>query len=279
MTRGWLLNGVLFVAVAALAAFVVLKPRSDVTSHHGLTMLKADRVNAIRLERSGDPPIVLQRKQGKWMLVAPLSARADSLQVERMLGILDASPAHSTAMQDLARFGLDRPLTRLVIDGTQFDFGSVNAVTREQYVHTAGMVHAVAPRYGAAMPASAAQLVAKQPFDPDDAPVRMAFPEFSIAHDGSRWQISPPVGDLGQDDINRWIDGWRHASALRTEPYAASGGPPERVEITMRSGTSVTLHVLQKSPELILGRPDEKLRYHFAGEAAKRLLSPPETAR
>ena len=278
MTRGWLLNGFLLVAVAALAAFVVLKPGSDVPSHHRLSTLKADRVSAIRLERSGDPPIVLERKQGKWVVIAPLSARADSFQVERMLGILEASATHSMPGQDLARFGLDRPLTRLIIDGTQFDFGAVNAVTREQYVHTAGMVHTVAPRYGAALPASPAQLLAKQPFDPDDAPVRMAFPQFTVAHDGSRWQIAPPAGDLSQDDINRWIDGWRHAAALRTEPYAADNEPQERVEIVLRSGTSLTLQVLQKSPELVLGRPDEKLRYHFAGVAAKRLLSPPGTA-
>jgi hypothetical protein len=278
MRRGWLLNGFLLVAVAALAAFVVLKPRSDATSHHRLTTLKADKVSAIHLERSGDPPVVLQRKQGKWMLVAPLSARADSFQVERLLGILDASAAHSAPAQDLTRFGLDRPVIRLVIDGTQLAFGSVNAVTREQYVHTAGRVHAVAPRYGAAIPQSAVQLVAKQPLDPDDTPVRMAFPKFTLAHDGTRWRISPAAGDPGQDEINRWIDGWRHASALRVEPYTAGSEPPERMEIVMRSGTSLTLHVWQKSPELILGRPDEKLRYHFAAEAAKRLLSPPGTA-
>jgi len=278
MTRGWLLNGVLLVAVAALAAFVMLKPHNDVSSQHRLTTLQVAKVSTVRLERSGDPPLVLQRRQGKWRLTEPIAARADSFQIERMLGILDANVAHSTPAQDLARFGLDRPVVRLIIDGTQLDFGSVNAVTREQYVHTAGMVHAVALRYGAALPAGATQLVAKQPFDSDETPVRMAFPDFTIAHDGSRWQISPSPGDLSQDDINRWIDGWRHASALRTEPYAASSEPLERVEVAMRSGTSLALHVLQKSPELILGRPDEKLRYHFAAESVKRLLSPPGTA-
>jgi hypothetical protein len=277
MTRGWLLNGFLLVAVAVLAAFVVLKPRSDVPPHQRLSTLKADTVNAIRLERSGDPPVVLQRKQGKWMVLAPLSARADRFQVERMIGILDASATQSMPAQDLARFGLDRPLARLVIDGTQFDFGAVNAVTREQYVHTAGMVYAVALRHGAALPASATQLLAKQPLDPDDAPVRMAFPTFTVAHDGSRWQVSPPAGELSQDDINRWIDGWRHAAALRTEPYAADSEPQERMEIVLRSGRSLTLQVLQKNPELVLGRSDEKLRYHFSREAAKRLLSPPGT--
>lgn len=278
MTRGWLLNGVLLAAVAALAAFVMLRPHSDGTSLHRLTTLQGDKVSTVRLERSGDPPLVLQRKQGKWWLIEPISARADSFQVERMLGILEANVAHSTPAQDLARFGLDRPLIRLIIDGTQVDFGSVNTVTREQYVHALGMVHAVALRHGAALPAGAAQLVSKQPFDPDETPVRMAFPNFTIAQDGGRWQISPSPGDVSQDDINRWLDGWRHASALRTEPYAGSSEPLERVEIEMRSGTSLTLHVLQKSPELILGRPDEGLRYHFGAEAAKRLLSPPGTA-
>ena len=47
------------------------------TSLSDVATLQADKVNAVRLERSGDPPLVLQRKQGKWRLIEPIAARAD----------------------------------------------------------------------------------------------------------------------------------------------------------------------------------------------------------
>ncbi|MGQ0522948.1 MAG: DUF4340 domain-containing protein [Betaproteobacteria bacterium] len=274
MTRGWLLNAVLLLAVAALASFLAFRPRSDAPGQHRLTTLKANAVSDIRLERSGRPPVLLRRENNQWTITAPVPARADNFQVARLLGILDATATQRLPGQDLARFGLDSPLARLTIDGAQFDFGSVNAVTREQYVLTAGVVHAVAPRYGAALAGDVSELIARQPFPAGESPVRFAFPGFTIAQDGNRWQVMPASGDVSQDDINRWIDAWRHAHALRAEPDPG-GTPLETITIQMRSGTGLALHVVQKGPEYIIARPDEKLRYHFAPEIAKRLLAPP----
>ena len=46
----------------------------------------------------------------------------------------------------------------------------------------------------------------------------------------------------------------------------------------LADGRTLKLGVLQKQPELILVRPDEKLQFYFSGEMAKRLTTPPEVA-
>lgn len=274
MKQGWLLNAALLVIVTSLAAFVALKPRSDASSTHRVSRLQAQQVQHIRLERKGDPAVVVERKQNGWVITAPLSARADTFQVERLLAILDATAAHRLPAQDLARFELDQPATRITIDGEQFSYGSVNGITREQYVLAGDTVYALAPRYGAMVPATFSQLISKQLFDSTELPVRLELRDFTVTQNADGWRVSPPPAQLSQDDINRWLDAWRHAAALRTEPYA-EGMPVDSIRMELRDGKKLRLDVLQTTPDFVIGRPDEKLRYHFAAQTAKRLLMPP----
>jgi hypothetical protein len=274
MKQGWLLNAALLVIVTSLAAFVALKPRSDASATHRVSRLQAQQVQHIRLERKGDPAVVVERKQNGWVITAPLSARADTFQVERLLAILDATAAHRLPAQDLARFELDQPATRITIDGEQFSYGSVNGITREQYVLAGNAVYALAPRYGAMIPANLSQLISKQLFDSTELPVRLELRGFTVTQNTDGWRVSPPPAELSQDDVNRWLDAWRHAAALRTEPYAG-GMPVDSIRMELRDGKKLRLDVLQTTPDFVIGRPDEKLRYHFAAQTAKRLLMPP----
>jgi hypothetical protein len=274
MKHGWAVNAVLLVAVVALGAFVYFKPRSDTPVSHPLSTLQANQVKHIRIERKGDPPVVIERNGDTWFITAPVPAQADAFQVQRLLAILDATSAHRLAATDFTRFDLDRPLVRLTIDGEQFSFGAVNAVTREQYVLAGGAVYAIAPRYGAMMPVNIAHLIRKQLFASNESPVRFEFRDFTVAQSAGRWRVSPPISELSQDDVNRWVDSWRHAAALRAEPH--SGGMPlDAVKMELKDGRTLTLDILQKGSEFVIARPDEKLRYHFAAETAKQLLAPP----
>lgn len=276
MKRSWLLNAALLLAVVALGSFVYLKPPSDAPARYPLSRLQADQVKQIRVERKGDPPVVIERKGDSWLITAPLSAQADPFQVQRLLAILDASSAHRLAATDLARFDLDQPRMRLKVDGEDFAFGTVNAVTREQYVLAGGAVYTVEPRYGAMVPASVARMIKKQLFAANEAPVRFELGDFTVALRDDKWHVSPSTGELSQDDINRWVDAWRHAAALRAEPYAG-GKPADAIKMEFRDGKTLLLEILQREPEIVIARPDEKLRYHFAGETARRLLAPPGT--
>lgn len=273
MKRWWLLNAMLLIAVVALASWVYLKPRSDGAASYTLSKLAAGEVRQIRVERKGDPAVVIRKNGDGWLITAPLSAPADPFQVQRLLAILGATPAHRLPATDLARFDLDQPLMRLTIDDEQFSFGAVNAVTREQYVLTGGAVYVVPPRYGAMVPVNLAQMIRKRLLAENEAPVRFEFPDFTVALSEGKWRVSPSTGELSQDDISRWVEAWHHAAALRAEPY--SGGQGDAIKMELKDGKTLTLEILQRESEAAIARPDQKLLYHFAGEAAKRLLTPP----
>ncbi len=276
MRRALWTNVLLLAAVAALALFVYLKPESGAPVEYALSTLKPETAVSIRIEREGAAPVVLERRQGAWLLSAPFRARAGEFMVERLLEILTAKSARRWTAADLARFDLERPEARLTIDGQAFDYGVVNAVTREQYVLTAGAVYVVHPRYGAALPGTAAELVSRQPLGPGEQPVRIQLPDFTVERRDGKWTLAPAAEDLSQDDLVRWVDEWRLASALRVEPYAGGRAQGE-IKLQLKNGSGLTLGILNRRPELVLVRPDEQLQYYFGAGSAQRLLSPPGT--
>ena len=276
MSGSWRLNAALLAAVLALAAFLYFKPAKDVPAEHPLSALKPAASRAIRIERAGAQPVLLDRKQGSWIHTAPFTARADDLRVRQLLEILEARAANRLAAADLARFELERPAVQLTVDGQAFGFGMVNPVTREQYVLTGGAVYAISPRYGAALPASAAGMASRQLFAPGEVPVRIALRNFTVEQRDGGWRQSPAAADLSQDDFVRWVDEWRRAAALRVEPQGKNK-PLAEIRVQLKGGAELALGVLAREPEWVLARADERLQYHFRADAGKRLLSPPGT--
>ena len=279
MSRLPWLNALLVVVVAALGALVYLKPGGDAPGEHSLSQLKASEVKSIRIERQGAPGMALEKKAAGWVVTAPFAARADESRVQRLLEIAEAKSAHRMAAGGLDRFELEQPVARVTLAGQTFSFGMVNAVTREQYVLAGDAVYAVHPRYGMALPAGPLDLASRQLLGPVETPLRIEFKDFTVEQRDGKWTLTPPpAGELSQDDLVRWVDGWRLASAIRVEPYVGGKSRPD-IKIQLKNGGSLTLGVLASGASLVLARPDEKLQYYFRTETAKRLLSAPSASR
>jgi hypothetical protein len=275
MRRMTWVNALLAAAVAALAALAWFKPAVRSDSEHAVSTLKANTVTSIHIERPGSPPIELAKQGGAWRLIAPLSARADEARVQRLLDIAGARSAHKLAAPDLARFELDRPQARVTLGRQAFDFGMVNAVTREQYLRTEGAVYALDPRLGAAIPATAGDLISRRLLDDDETPVRITLRDFAVEIRDGKWVLSgTAAGGLSQDDLIVWVDRWRLASAQRVEPDTAAK-PQSVASLQLKNGRTLALGIIAREPGLVLTRGDEKLAYTFGADAAKRLLSPP----
>lgn len=278
MRRAWWINALLAAAVAVLGLFVFLKPRTDAPAGYSLAANKPDAARTIRIERPGAPAIVLEKRGEDWVVTAPLAARADPLRVQRLLAIGGATATTRLAATDLPRFELDRPAARLTIDAQPFDFGMVNSVSREQYVLTGGAVYTVGLAYGASLPGNPGDVIDKRLLRMNEVPVRVELGKFTVAREEGKWVLDPQGGELSQDDLQRWVDDWRHASALRVEPFAR-GVPLGAVRMQFRDGTALSLGILGREPELALLRPDEKLVYYLFKGSAQRLLSPPVAAK
>jgi hypothetical protein len=267
------LNLALLATVIALALFAYYKPQKS-EPEHKLSMLKAGDAKSIRVEIAGNPPLLLERTATEWKLTTPVSARADTFQIQRLLEILDASSKDRFPAAGLARYGLNEPHARVTINQQVFAFGAVNEMSREQYVLTQDGIYPLALRYGAALPKNALQFVSRQLFAPDEAPVAFELGAFRLAQDDGKWQLTPPAADLGQDDINRWVDEWRLATALAVQP-PSKRKPLTTVGLKLKNDIRVTVAVLQREPQLVLARDDQAFEYEFVGDAAKRLLAPP----
>lgn len=277
MSRLPWLNALLVGVVAALGALVYFKPDGNAPAEHALSKLKPAEIKSIRIERRGAAGIALEKKESGWVMTAPLAARADELRVQRLLEIVEAKSTGRMAAQGLERFELERPVTRVTLAGQSFSFGMVNELTREQYVMTGDAVYAVSPRYGTALPADPVDLASRQLLGPGEIPVRIALKEFAVEQHNGKWSLLPAPAELSQDDLARWAEGWRLASAIRVEPFVGGTDRPD-IQIQLKNGGSLALGMLASGSSLVLTRPDEKLQYHFRIDAAKRLLSPPGAA-
>jgi hypothetical protein len=278
MKQSFWLNIALLVGVALAGAFVYLRPPAEGPVEHAVSGLAPASATSVRIERPGTDTVIVEKKDGGWFLLAPFTARADEFMVQRLLAILQARTAHRFAATDLARFDLEKPRARLVIDGQNFDFGLLNEISREQYVRTGDAVYALSARYGLALPVHPEALASRRLLAPGETPVRISPPGFSVARSGERWVLEPAPTGLSQDDVNRWVEEWRSATALRIEPHR-QGEARESVRIEFADGRTIEVGVLGRKPEIVLIRPDQRLQYHFVAEVGKRLLSPPGASR
>lgn len=273
--HAWL-NLALIVLVAALALFAYYKPPKK-ENELALSALKPAQATQIKVEVAGNPPVELTREGAEWKVTSPLKARADNIQAQRVLEMLDATSKDSFPAQGLARYGLNEPAIKLTINQQSFGFGAVNEMSREQYVLTQGSVYPVSIRFGAVLPKSVYQIVSKQLFASDEAPVAFRFDSFTVAQADGKWQLTPPANDLSADDFTRWADEWRLASALGVLPQT-NRKPLSTIEVTLKNGQKIAVSVMQREPQLVLARSDQPFEYQLSAEQGKRLLAPPVAA-
>ncbi|MHB1619981.1 MAG: DUF4340 domain-containing protein [Sulfuricella sp.] len=269
-----LLNLVLAALVAVLILLVWLKPKPAAPLEFKLSTLASASISRIAIEKPGQPAIVLQKNPAGWRLSAPFQARAEESTVGRLLETLAATSLQRFPATDLGRFQLDPPLLRLTLNDQEFSFGTQNTLTGEVYVATKGGAYLVAPSYFAHAMKMPADFAAQAFLAAEEKPVGFEFADLKLSQDSAgKWSASPARPNWSQDDINRWVDEWRHASSLVTQPY---DGTPAQESFTLRlsDGKLIPCKILRREPELVLLREDEKLQYHFPAEVGKRLLRP-----
>ena len=278
MRRAWIVNLLLLALVVGLGLYILYRP-ADEAPQHKLTTLVPSAVSHVVIELRDGEPIELAKRGDAWYLVRPFQARADRSQVERLLEITSATSKEKLAATDLARFDLDRPALTVTLGEQRFAFGTVNPLGQEQYVLARDSVYLLPSFYASLVPQKAERLLTHSLFIEGESPVAFVLPGSRIELQGAKWVRLPASAQEqpSQDDFNRWVQGWRFASSLLTQRASAITAT-QHVEVRLADGRTLRLGVVQKQPELILVRPDEKLQFYFSGEMAKRLMTPPEAA-
>ena len=134
--RIWILAGLALL----VGAFLYFRP-------DGYAVSKIDPAGVARVEisRPGARPVVIERVGGSWRLAG--SGKVDGAAMARLLSVLRARSDRSIEPGDLSRFGLDKPVLSLTFDGNRLDFGMINPLTGQQYLHSGNRVYLVSAQY------------------------------------------------------------------------------------------------------------------------------------
>lgn len=282
MRSRWLLNVCLLALVALLSVIVIYNRGADKAEPPTLlTALNTDDINTIRIEGSDSEPTVLKKSQDTWSMVIPLRARTNSFNVRSILrlAVAPSEMRWSATIEDLSKYGLDNPKTRVRLDNAEIQLGARHPFKNAQYVLYDGAVHLVAAPEFNSSSYSYANLISPRLLEEDLKPVAFELPDLRLRLKDGKWELHPKNKAVTADRINQFVNEWRFARALTVERYA---GEQERgrIRITARTESAdekdveyvIELAILRYQPQFVVYRKDEGLEYRFTEDTAKRLL-------
>lgn len=272
MKSRWLHNLILALVVAALALFLVFKPEKAGPQKFKLSTLAAASVTMITLQPAGRPAIVLLKQGGEWRMTAPFQARVDRFRVDSALEILDAQSETRLPAKELEKFGLDKPFVTMTVNGQTFLFGGQQPVSSEIYVATGDHVYLVPPVYMADAARGAADFAAKKLLADSESPIGFTLPGLKLTRHDGKWRREPDDGKLSADQLNRFADEWRLATAMSVAQAGEAKAEP--IQVTFANGKTLDIGIVARDPDVVLRREDEHLEYRFAKDVGERLLDP-----
>jgi Domain of unknown function (DUF4340) len=293
MKKRWLLNLVMLALVAGLVAFLYLRPKAnnDEPLQHEVSALKLADFTAIKVESSAKVPTSFEKVDGLWHMTSPYKTRADQISVQRILAIIAAKSNEKFPATDLAKYGLDKPELKLKLTKTtgieEFTFGTFNSVTEEQYLGYKDAVYLLSGSYAEAATTQAIELVEKTPLTKNEAKQIAGF-DFSrleqwqanalnVEVTDGNWKTNEPKAKITQNEMNEWLDfSWKQAQAKQVELYVPDHKTPyPSFDIKLKDGKKVHFDKISEAPDLLLGRPDEGIIYHFSNDVGFNMLNPP----
>ena len=293
MKNRWILNLVMLAVVAGLVAFLYLRPKAsnDEPSLHEVSALKLADFTAIKAEFPAKVPTSFEKIDGLWRMTSPYKTRADQISVQRILAIIAAKSKEKFPATDLEKYGLDKPELRLKLTKAtgdeEFSFGTFNSVTEEQYVGYKDAVYLLSGSYAEAATTQPIELIEKTPLTKNESKQIAGF-DFSKLEqwqanalnvdvaDG-KWKTNEPKAKITQNEMNEWLDfSWKQAQAKQVELYT----PDHKItypsfDLKLKDGKRVHFDKIQEAPDLLLGRPDEGVMYHFSNDVGFNMLNPP----
>ncbi len=277
MTHHAKLNWIMVVTIAVLMVFLYFRPQAQDAAGYAISDHPAEAVQYLRIVRH-QQEIALERSAGYWWMTQPVRILADDQKVQAMLQILQARSEQQLPADDLKRFGLAEPNVKLYLNDQYIGFGGFTPITHQQYVATGNHVYTVSPRYGLALPAMAADLMDLRLLPPDAVPVQLVLPQWTVAFQHDRWNITSPPNQTMDDAMpERWVHQWRIARAIevtlddpRTGGFVKNG----EIKIALQDGLTIEFEILQNGLSMVLWQPDKGIGYQLPAETAQQLLDP-----
>lgn len=269
-----LINLVLLLAVAGLAAFIAFAPENKpAVELEPLSDENPRAVSHIRLDLGQGGIIELRRSEGVWQLVDPLRIAANDFRVSTLLAVLGA-PVHAridARPGELSKFGLASPQARLRLDEIEILFGDTEPIYGRRYLLFDRRVVLVDDAYYSHLSSSAANFVNPAPLGRNPRPRDILLPGLRIYRDSGQWRMEPEDTRVDADAITKLVDAWRNAQATAVRPYEESLDWNDEIRIQLPN-SDLRFDLARTEYELILGRPDLGIQYHLTRANGARLL-------
>jgi Domain of unknown function (DUF4340) len=270
------LNLVLVVVVAALAVLVRFKPGlKHPSADQPLLDFPVSQVADVRLSPAGAPAVELKRVGKDWYLNEPFLYRADDDLVQALLDGLDAARAVPVAgaNRDLSRYGLDKPLVRLDLDGHDYAIGAAEPVSNQRYVLAGGRVELTDPTVFYQVSHESYWWLDKHLLPPGSRITALQLPHSTLLPDArGHWQLSPADASVSADAIQKLVDGWQQTSAIGIGPIGKAKSEGEVALQLSGAEKPVRFEILEDPDFLVLARPDLGLEFQLDKQQGKALL-------
>lgn len=289
MKQQWLINVILVALVAGLALLLMLKPGKQDEIGATLTDISSDSINRLRIQRPQHANIVISKQDGVWLMAEPIKARANAILSKDLARLVEAvSESHFPAAgEDLSKYGLDRPQLTVDLDQEAFHFGNRHVLKDAYYVLHKETIYIVDAHYYQVASVPYSNVISRRLLEDVPQLTSLQLPEFALKLVDGSWKREPQDPTLSSDQINAFVDEWRHAYALAVDKYSGSAAA-QQIRIHYHTATQDTkeaaaatpapqeqellIDIIQTQPDLILHRHDEGLEYRFPADVAKRLL-------
>lgn len=286
MKSRWLLNLIMLLAVGGIAAFIYLRPQpvDTETKRHVISGLAPSSFSRLTIAQPTKPLTSLEKKNGRWFLLEPFKARADSDVVESVLVIVTAISLHKFPASKAAQYGLDNPRLKVTIDNEQFSYGMYNPLTGEQYVGYKDAIYLVSPNYSESASVRSEEFIARNPIDVGETLAGFDFSHLeqwessrlNLDYTDDKWKVSIADAKPDQKELDNWFSSqWQKIAAKSVEPYKPDGNPHPWFAVKLKGGKTIHFDKFQENPELLIARPDEGMIYHFPQDVGFTLLNPP----
>lgn len=223
MIRGARLNLALVLALAGLMALIMwLMQRETAEAAPLLAEVSFEEVRELRVELPDAAPLAFERDGDGWLMREPLPVPADP---GRLHNIVDALAVPSRARYpaqdlDLDALGLgETPRARLVVDGVTYLFGNANPVNGWRYIQRGATVHLVDDILFFRLGGTPQGWAQRQPLPPGARIARIDAGEFTIVRAEDGWALSPENPDVPAEALQRVVDAWANAVAMRVVEF------------------------------------------------------------
>lgn len=272
MSRRTLLNffllGIIMVLTALL--FITEQPvlEGEMATFPGIT---PETVNSITLKQDGEASVVFNKADGDWMMTAPYTVSASPFRVTAMLQLLQESSHIQLTVkgQDLAIFKLEHPTLVLTFNERQFAFGDRDPIDKLRYVRYGDTIYLIKDTLFPQLLQPPEFFINSRLLPEGTRLKRVEFPDYELIKRNGEWRIEPEL-EISADEINRLIDGWLNASAMRVSP-ATQTQFAETITVETERDETIRFNIIAGPDELILVRPDLGIQYHLHNQTAEYL--------